>query len=65
VLALDFHVFVCFVLFLVRLGHNHAAIFALVVDAGALDLVHAELAGRNLLFTVFAQLGLLSFLHHF
>ena len=65
ILTFDFDVFVGLVLLLIGLGHNHAALLAFVVYARALNFVHAELAGCNLLLAVLAKLGLFNFLNHF
>jgi phosphatidylserine synthase len=62
-LALNVYVCLFFVILLVRLGNNHAALSALVVDACALDFVHAELARLNAPLAVFAHFGLLGFNH--
>jgi len=52
VLALFLDVGFCLVLLLIALGDDLPAHLAFVVEAGALDFVHAELGGFDLLVTV-------------
>lgn len=55
VLTLHFDVRFGLVLFLVSFGDNLSALFAFVVDPGALNFVHAEFGVFNLTFAVFAE----------
>lgn len=64
VLADDGHVRLGLVLVLVSLGHDLAALLALVVDPRALHLVHSKLGRLDLPFAVLALLGFLSFDHN-
>ena len=52
VLALFLDVGFCLVLFLIALGHDLPTHLAFVVEACALDFVHAELGSLDLLVTV-------------
>ena len=63
VLALPLDVFSGFMLFFFSFLDDHAALFALILEAFALDVVHAELAHFDLLFAISAKLGLFSFSH--
>jgi phosphatidylserine synthase len=63
VLALNFHMCFFFVIFLISLCNDHSTLSALVIDARALNLVHAELTRLDVAFTVLARFGLLCLYH--
>ena len=64
ILAFYFHMRFSLVVFFVSFCHYLPALTALVIDSRTLDLVHAELAGLNLAFTVFTLLCFFSTFNH-